>query len=163
MIIDLREMQELQGRLEGDVSTRFDDPVAGELFVPCRVAVDYRQSQGVYYLHGSVEADVAAVCHRCLEALSVRVTGTFDVMVRRGEDAGPAGDDVILLGPHEYEVALEPLVHETVVVNTPMVIACREECRGLCPSCGTNLNTGTCACGTAGDSRWEALRKMKLE
>jgi DUF177 domain-containing protein len=58
---------------------------------------------------------------------------------------------------------MEPLVHETVVVNVPMVVACRDDCRGLCPTCGTNLNAGSCTCGDAVDSRWDALRDMKSE
>ena len=163
MIIDLRELLELRGRIEGDVTTRVDDPVAGELVVPCRVVVDYRQSQGVFYLHGAVDADVAVVCHRCLEPVTAHVNGDFDVIVRRGESSGVEGEDVITLGAHEHEVPMEPLVHETVVVNAPMVVACRDDCRGLCPNCGVNLNTGSCDCGEAGDSRWDALRRMKLE
>jgi uncharacterized protein len=163
MIIDLRELVHLRGEIEGDVVTHVDDPVAGELVVPCHVLVDYRQSQGVFYLHGSVDADVGTVCHRCLEPVTAHVNGEFDVMVRRGDSVGVEGDDVITLAAHEHEVPVEPLVHETVVVNAPMVVACRDDCRGLCAVCGTNLNTGSCACGEAGDSRWDALRDVKLD
>jgi len=163
MIIDLRELLESRGRVEGDVETRVEDPVAGELAVPCHVAVDYRQLQGVFYFHGTVDAAVAGVCHRCLEAVSTRVGGEFDVMARRGEASGVEGDDVITLAAHEHEVDLDPLVHEVVVVGTPMVLVCRDDCRGLCPTCGANLNTAPCNCGAPGDSRWDALRRLKSE
>jgi uncharacterized protein len=163
MIIDLRELVHLRGEVEGDVVIRVDDPVAGELVVPCHVTVDYRQSQGVFYLHGSVEADVGAVCHRCLEPMTTRVNGGFDVIVRRGDSPAGEGEDVITLAAHEHEVPMEPLVHETVVVNVPMVVACRDDCKGLCPECGTNLNTGSCKCGEAGDPRWDVLRNPKSE
>lgn len=163
MIIDLRELLEPRGRVEGDVETRVEDPVAGELAVPCHVAVDYRQSQGVFYFHGAVDATLAGVCHRCLEPVSSRMGGEFDVMARRGEASGVEGDDVITLAAHEHEVRLDALVHETVVVNTPMVVLCREDCKGLCPTCGANLNTAPCDCSAPADSRWDALRKLKSE
>ncbi|MDH4038001.1 MAG: DUF177 domain-containing protein [Candidatus Krumholzibacteria bacterium] len=163
MIIDLRELVHLRGDIEGDVVTRVDDPVAGELIVPCHVTVDYRQSQGTFYLHGSVDADVGTVCHRCLEPVTSRVSGVFDVIVRRGVAEGGGGDDMIILASHEHEVPLEPLVHEAVVVSVPMVVACRDDCKGLCPGCGTNLNAGSCTCKDKGDSRWDALRDVKLD
>jgi uncharacterized protein len=163
MIIDLRELTEPRGRIEGDVSTRIDDPVAGERVVPCHVAVDYRQTQGMFYLHGVVDGDFGTTCHRCLEPVTERVTGDFDVMVRRGEHTGEEGEDVITLASHEHLVPVEPLVHETLVVNLPMIVVCRDDCRGLCPACGTNLNTGSCTCAQTGDPRWDTLRRMKSE
>jgi uncharacterized metal-binding protein YceD (DUF177 family) len=163
MIIDLRELLEPRGRIEGDVNTRVDDPVAGELVVPCHVAVDYRQSQGVFYFHGVVDADVGGVCHRCLEPLTTHVSGEFDVIARRGEEFGVEGDEVITLAAHEHEVPMEPFVHEAVVLNVPMVLVCRDDCRGLCPVCGANLNNTTCECGESGDARWDALRRLKSE
>lgn len=163
MIIDLRELLELRGRIDGDVTTRIDDPVGGELVVPCHVTLDYRQAQGMFYFHGSVVGSIGTACHRCLEPVNAHVDGEFDVMVRRGEHEGEQGEDVITLATHEYQVPVEPIVHETVVVNAPMIVLCRDDCRGLCPTCGANLNDGSCACGGTGDARWDALRRMKLE
>lgn len=163
MIVDLHELTELSGRIEGDVDTNIDDPVGGELVVPCRVVLDYRRSQETFHFHGSVEGDMGTVCHRCLEPVTVRVSGEFDVLVRRGEHDGETGDDVITLASHEHLVSLEPVLHETVVVNAPMIVACRDDCRGLCPTCGANLNAGSCACDGNEDTRWDSLRGMKLD
>jgi uncharacterized protein len=145
------------------VPTRVIDPAGSELDVACHVAVDYRQTQGMYYLHGEVAGVADAVCHRCLDPVKARVDGEFDVIVRRGEHQGDQGEDVITLASHEHQVPLDPLVHETVVVNVPMIISCREDCRGLCPRCGINLNTGSCTCTDDGDTRWDALRNVKLD
>lgn len=163
MIIDLRELLEPRGRIDGDVTTRIDDPMGGELDVACRVSVDYRQTQGLFYFHGSVACGLATACHRCLEPVTAPVRGEFDVVVRRGEHEGGTGEDVITLATHEHLVPMEPVVHETVVLNAPMIVVCREDCRGLCPSCGANLNAGPCACGGSVDGRWDALRRMKSE
>lgn len=163
MIIDLRELIEPDGRIDGDVTTRIDDPVGGELVVPCHVTVEYRQAQGMFYFHGSVSGGIGTACHCCLEPVIVPVSGEFDVLVRRGEHEGEAGEDVITLATHEYQVPVESLVHETVVVNAPMIVRCRDDCRGLCPTCGVNRNTEPCSCGDGGDARWDDLRKTKLE
>jgi uncharacterized protein len=65
-----------------------------------------------------------------------------------------------MLSPNEYEVDLAPYVHEAIVLSAPMVVVCREDCRGLCPSCGVNLNRETCTCRPNADPRWDALRKL---
>ncbi len=163
MIIDLRELVHQSGRIDGEVNTRIDDPVVGEVVVACRVAVSYRQAQGIVYLHGTVEGDVATVCHRCLEPATAHLEGDFDVMVRRGEHEGEAGDDVVVLATHEHEMAMEPFVHEALVLSAPMIVLCRDDCRGLCPTCGAYLNAGPCRCTASADPRWDALRRMKSD
>ena len=62
------------------------------------------------------------------------------------------------------EVDLTPLVYEQVMLALPTRPLCGEECRGLCPQCGINRNSGQCACATeAGDPRWAALRNLKID
>ncbi|HEX5131597.1 MAG TPA: DUF177 domain-containing protein [Candidatus Krumholzibacteria bacterium] len=163
MIIDLRELLHASGRIEGAVLSHLDDPVGGDVVVPCQVTVDYRFSQGMFYFHGSVAGEFATACHRCLAPVATRISGEFDLIVRRSEHEGEFGEDVMTLATHEHEVSIDPWVHETVVVNEPMIVLCREDCKGLCPTCGTDLNTGTCNCESGDDPRWDALRRMKLD
>ena len=60
------------------------------------------------------------------------------------------------------EVDLEPLLREQVILAVPFAPLCREDCKGLCPVCGIDLNTGTCTCDrTPIDPRWSALRNLK--
>ena len=50
---------------------------------------------------------------------------------------------------------------DAIVLSMPHKILCREDCQGLCPSCGTNLNTGTCQCPPPeADNRWSALQQL---
>ncbi|HXV13419.1 MAG TPA: DUF177 domain-containing protein [Candidatus Krumholzibacteria bacterium] len=159
MKVDLRELVETSGVLEGDESVAFLDPVGEEIVAPCHVRVEYRQSQGTLHFSGAVATTLLTQCHRCLDPVRQDVAGEFDVMVRRGEHAAEAGDDVVALPLNQYEIDLEPYVHEAVVLATPMLVLCREDCRGLCPSCGVNWNRETCSCRPSADSRWDALRK----
>jgi uncharacterized protein len=159
MKLDVRELVEPSGRFAGEEAVTVDDPVAGEIAVPCRVEVEYR-NHGIVYLSGTVAATLLTQCHRCLDPVRRDLTGDFELMVRRGDDVSEEGDDVVTLGPHEYEVDLGPYVHEAIALSAPMVIVCREDCRGLCPSCGANRNRETCTCRPNADSRWDALRKL---
>jgi uncharacterized protein len=113
------------------------------------------------YLHGTVEVVFDTQCQRCLEPVRPSIAGDFDLVVRRGAHHEGEGDDVITLALGEYLVDIEPYVREAVVLNAPMIIVCSEQCRGLCPTCGMNLNRGSCACGPAADARWDALRKLR--
>jgi len=57
---------------------------------------------------------------------------------------------------------LEPMAREVVVLDAPIAALCRVDCAGLCPECGTDLNTGSCSCNpTSSDPRWSALDQLK--
>ena len=45
-----------------------------------------------------------------------------------------------------YTVDLSEAVKDALVLQLPMRFLCKEDCRGLCPKCGVNLNTGSCSC-----------------
>ena len=67
-------------------------------------------------------------------------------------------DDVGVLFLQEPELDTNPLLIEHVHLGVPMKPLCSEGCRGLCASCGKNLNTETCECRPSADPRWDALR-----
>ncbi len=156
----MRELVEVRGQFTGDENVTIEDPTGDEIVAPCRVVVEYRQGHGTIHLMGTVSASVLTKCHRCLDAVRQDLTGDFELMVRRGEHEAEEGDDVITLPLHQYDVDLDPYVHEAVVLGAPMIVLCREDCRGLCPMCGVNLNRETCTCRPGGDSRWDALHKL---
>lgn len=158
MILDLREFDRSAGRISGEEAVRLEDPLCDEVTVPCRIVLDYRQASGTFHFHGAVEVTFSTKCHRCLEPVDERIDGEFDLMVRRGEHAGESGEDAVVLPLHEYTVDLGDRIRETVVLNTPMIVRCTDSCKGLCPSCGVNLNRETCQCSQDADPRWDALR-----
>lgn len=159
MIVDLRELLHPSGTLTGEETAQVDDPQAGEVQVPCRVELDYRQTSGTFHFHGRVSGFYSSECARCLDPVKVTVRGEFQLMVRRGEHGGETADDLLVLSPSQHEVDLSPMVRETVVLNEPMIVLCSESCRGLCSVCGANLNREACGHGEATDPRWDALRK----
>ena len=58
------------------------------------------------------------------------------------------------------EIDLGPYVWEELVFAAPAKYLCREDCRGLCPRCGANLNTGPCACAPAEAPKAEANKGL---
>ena len=68
------------------------------------------------------------------------------------EEIYPIDDDVI---------DLAPLVRDSVVLELPGAPLCREDCAGLCPQCGANLNEGPCGCVAPRDPRWANLDVLR--
>ena len=94
-------------------------------------------------------------CRRCLN----EATGDLEVHFRElFEEAPTEGDSYPLR--HE-QVDLEPLAREAVLLELPQAPLCKEECRGLCPRCGADLNEGDCDCEPERDPRGAALDAIR--
>ena len=105
---------------------------------------------------GGVRAPWAGECRRCLRPIAGEVDGTFRELF---EDHPTEGESYPLR--HE-QVDLEPLAREVVLLELPQAPLCREDCRGLCPRCGADLNEGPCDCVPDDrDPRWAALDALR--
>ena len=119
-------------------------------------------------LVGRVSAAVEIDCDRCLALVSMPVDKAFDLLYippLRAEEEKELEDDDLTVGFYQRQVIdLDDLVREQIELALPMGRLCTEECRGLCPECGTNLNEAECTClADLGDSRWGALSRLKSE
>jgi uncharacterized protein len=119
---------------------------------------------------GSLSAQMEVACARCLEPVSQAVGRQFDLLYRPlGVDR--RGVEVSINTPETeigyYEgdgILLEDVLREQVLLALPLKAVCSDACKGLCPQCGRNLNTGACDCAQpAVDSRWEALKDLKRQ
>ena len=96
---------------------------------------------------GLVRAHVAGTCDRCLERAEFDVAGEvdgyylFEEPERLGEDEDEADFELVSA---EGEIDLSGALLSALVMETPYVVLCREDCAGLCPVCGANLNEGDC-------------------
>lgn len=165
MIVDLRSLDDDGGHLSGEHGIRFEDAFGEEAAVRCSVEIDYRQTGATCYFNVALSGVYDTSCHRCLEPVAVPITGEFQAVIRRKgqHDSGgdePDGSDYIVITMGENTVDLGRTIHENFVVDVPMLIVCRDGCKGLCPKCGTNLNHETCTCSADADPRWNALRDL---
>jgi uncharacterized protein len=107
---------------------------------------------------GTVVAPWAGECRRCLGPVSGQLDASFRELF---EEAPTEGESYPLV--HE-QVDLEPLVREVVLLELPQAPLCREDCRGLCPRCGADLNEGPCECPPDDiDPRWAALDALRTD
>ncbi|ACO32853.1 MULTISPECIES: DUF177 domain-containing protein [Acidobacterium] len=110
----------------------------------------------------------AILCARCLEPVEYPVSGHFDLIFRPiGVEDGPTehsiGDSETEIGYYQNDgLLLEDVLREQVILSLPAKTLCREDCKGLCPRCGQNLNSGSCSCDTVpSDPRWTALSDLR--
>jgi len=117
---------------------------------------------------GGLATRVEMLCARCLEPITRDVARRFDLLYRpQGADAGKEELSVTAVEADVgyYQGAgleLEDVLREQVLLALPLKAICREDCRGLCPQCGQNLNQGKCSCAEPlEDPRWAALKELK--
>ena len=127
--------------------------------VPVRVDVS-RTTGGGYVLRCRYQATLEGPCMRCLEAAAP----TFSVDAR--EVSQPGGSDDLASPYVEHGVLdLRAWVRDALALTLPTALLCREDCAGLCPICGTNLNDAgpDHHHDPAPDPRWAKLSELRFE
>ncbi len=119
-------------------------------------------------LRGRLSTGLELACARCLEPVPQQVEREFDLLYRPlGADAGrdelSVTDAEAEIGYYQGEgILLEDVLREQVLLALPVKITCRQDCKGLCPQCGRNLNQEACSCVVpAEDPRWAALKDIR--
>ena len=133
--------------------------------VPVTLAFDVHKDKDQFRLVGSVRTVLQLPCSRCLEAFSWPVDAAFDLRYQPHRANAGEGereieeDDLTTAFYDNEEIDLGQLMREQFYLSLPMKPLCRDDCRGLCPVCGTNLNRETCSC----TRRWEDPRLAALK
>jgi uncharacterized protein len=119
-------------------------------------------------IDGNLDTRVQLACARCLEPVVQDVKHKFDLLYRpQGADAGR---EELSVTSAEAEVSyyqgegllLEDVLQEQVLLALPLKAICRDDCKGLCPHCGKNLNVEQCDCAEpVEDPRWLALKDFR--
>ncbi|MBC7331444.1 MAG: DUF177 domain-containing protein [Synergistetes bacterium] len=116
---------------------------------------------------GEVTTTLKLHCSRCLEPFEFPVKFDFEVEYRRGEERLDSKEKA--LKDDDFRIAyftgenidIEEDIKQFIILSIPMKPLCREECKGLCPVCGKNLNEGDCGCQRdLEDPRWSALKEL---
>lgn len=119
-------------------------------------------------VQGNFATRIDINCARCLDPVTRDLNKDFDLLYRPlGVDAGR--DEISVtqaeadIGYYAGEgVLLEDILREQILLAVPIRTVCRDDCKGLCPQCGQNLNQGACQCSPpVGDTRWQALKELK--
>jgi uncharacterized protein len=118
---------------------------------------------GRWYFSGRLEGQVRGECRRCLNEATAPVSDEAH-FIYADQGAEEADDpDVYTINPRAATLDLRPAVREQWLLSAPALVLCREDCKGLCPVCGTDRNVSNCDCVPIADHRWDALRNVRTD
>jgi uncharacterized protein len=166
MILDLSHIRQP----ETEVSRRYAPSVFEGSATPYRVVAPVtlgftvHKDRNRFRVVGNVSTTLELACSRCLESFAMPVDSAFDVRYlpqseNTGEEREVEEDDLTDAFYRDDEIDLRQLMEEQFYLALPMKPLCREDCKGLCPNCGTNLNVASCDCQV----RWEDPRLAGLK
>ncbi len=118
-------------------------------------------------VRGEIHATLLLPCSRCLKEFPYKVDVEFmdeylPAEALEGRDEVEISSEEAGISFYEDVVDLENLYMEKVYLSLPMKPLCSDECKGLCPYCGVDLNVESCNCHLREvNSRWEALKRVK--
>ena len=120
-----------------------------------------RSLSGVH-LNLRTEVELVGPCFRCLEEARVRLGVESEEFAAEGRPAGaPFDEDLDSAYVEDLRLDVAGWARDAIAEAVPAAILCREDCAGLCPTCGANRNTVDCGCVVVEtDPRWDALREI---
>ena len=121
-------------------------------------------------LVGRLEYEQTLACPRCLKPTAALVEADISLLAVPRSSEPMVGEveledeDMNILYVDNDELDTEPILIEQLQLNVPMRKLCREDCRGLCPTCGADRNEKNCDCEERTvDSRWDALKNLRID
>ncbi len=155
MVINLTEVFAAQDRtVTTEAETALREVVTGGVSIPVKevspVSLTFvNNGKGRALLTGHAEITLAMNCDRCLKPVDETLDLVFDREVYAPDvlAAVPDGqaDQEFMDG---CQMDVDDFLRMEIVINLPMKVLCRPECKGICRQCGRDLNTGTCDCDT---------------
>lgn len=160
---DIRSLLETAQPVDGALGP--DDPIwvdgdpvpSGPIRVTGRLSA---AGPGRFYFRGQLAGAVQGECRRCLTDVESEVAAAdlHLIFAETGLDEGDEESDSYPFDPGDAALDLRPAVREEWLLAAPAFPLCREDCRGLCPQCGADLNEHPDHTHLAADPRWDALR-----
>jgi uncharacterized protein len=142
-----------------------DDPFNIKLIRPVNVVLNLNKSTDHIRITGEIEGSLEVDCHRCLRTFSFPINEDVDLYLIE-EDRAPEEDEKELDSEElTYEffdgevIEIDQLIAEQIFLTLPVKVLCSEDCKGICPGCGANLNEEACQCKA--DNRRSPFAKLE--
>jgi len=126
------------------------------------VVVDASADSERLQLRGQAEAEALLVCSRCLAEFELPLTAQIDCTYALTRDYLERDVDVARLAEGD-QLDPQPEIIGLLLAELPFQTVCHSECKGLCPTCGTDLNQGPCHCPAATGSPFEILKTLRTK
>ena len=159
MLLDLREIIEVPGkgipfRFEPDTDRLSFDSITEYRSKPVAEGKVFNAA-GILTLEGTMRADMTCVCDRCGKRFDSVKKMELHALLTDGETDDP--EAFCLDGD---KIDLEEVVSTLYVLDMETKFLCSEDCKGLCPKCGADLNLGPCNCKKETDPRLAVLEQL---
>jgi uncharacterized protein len=137
---------------------------------PVDLTFEIHKDKDRFRLVGTVKTELELGCSRCLEPYRMTVDAPFDIRYLPASEMSTdperevEDEDLETSYYRDDQIDLNELLREQFYLALPMKPLCQADCKGLCPQCGINLNTGKCDCAPEWeDPRLAGLRALKRE
>jgi len=162
---DIRSLESQAAHVDGQLAP--DDPVwvDGDALPSKPIKVEGRLSMAGpsrFYFSGRFQGETEVPCSRCLTEVGVQVDEEAHfIFSSEGEDVSD-DPDVFPFAVNAAMLDMRPAVREAWLLAVPGFVLCREDCKGLCATCGIDLNTETCGhAPIKTETRWDALKAVR--
>ncbi len=165
MIIKLTQIKDGTHFFDGkdDLETVGLDKEICRDYVSTKVTVDKRGQN--YYIKILSHVMGKFSCDRCLEMFEKEIISESKIIYTEDDtliDSMENKNEIRYLKPSEANVDLSEDIRQFILLAVPVKMLCSDECKGLCPNCGKNLNVKKCECKTdLKDPRWQKLKSLK--
>lgn len=170
MIIEITKVKKLPWEFEISLPPEEIglEPEEAELSQNVLISGSLSRRGEIFDLSGKLSANAVVYCTRCLEPIArlieIQFTDSFGSpeSFEGSADSELKADELYMSVLDGDEIDMGEVAREQILLNLPEQVFCREDCRGLCPTCGINLNRERCECAReATDPRWAALKNLK--
>lgn len=142
------------------------DPVI-RLSMPISAHIEIEPAGNRFFLTGKVKTELVLRCDRCLEEFYCPMEQSFSLVIKRADpvlevDKELKKEELLEEVVKGEELDLDPIIREQIYLFLPMKCLCNENCRGICPNCGKNLNFDQCTCKKeAAHPAFQVLTRLK--
>jgi uncharacterized protein len=161
MKITIKDLHEGINEFEQEIpSEKYKMPELGVFSGPIHLKIFVDKLESLFRFKLSLRTFLEYTCDRCLEQFPAAFNTSIEQIYQLGVDELES-DEIEVLPANTKEIDLSPVIHDAFVLNRPMKQLCRDDCKGLCPNCGINLNQKSCDCDKENvDPRFEKLKSL---
>lgn len=143
--------------LSFDYNLTLDD---SSFVTPVTIKGSVYNKTGIVHLKADAKFDYSTSCAKCNKALLRHATVPVNHILLSHAESDDIDEFIVIDG---MRLDLDGLVTEDIYLSVPSRFLCKEDCKGLCSICGTDLNESVCNCSAPSDPRWDSLKELFSE
>lgn len=107
-----------------------------------------KEAKNKVHIEGKVSLCMEIPCSRCLEPVNTNIAFEFEKEAVFGADEEEESEDDLSYILEDHCIETDRMIYGEILLNIPMKVLCKNDCKGICHVCGNNLNIKDCGCDT---------------